>query len=407
MLLEGFRVIEWGVLLNGDYLGSLLADLGADVIKIESPWQGDYLRDSLGQIRPHESPAHVQVNKSKRSMTLNLREAVARDVFWRMIESADVFVDGTAGTSLSRLGIGYHAQREQNPGIVYVQVSGYGNGPMGEVPTHGEMMRSLAGARPQAVDPNGAVVHVEDESAFGGTTSGASGSVAAGLFGVQYTLAALLHRTRTGEGTYIDVSAAEAVVATAWQGAVYGLNDSLISDRSGIPLRNQEGGAGYGWFETADGEFVILAALEARFWNRFCTAIGREDLSRTDEAAGSMQFSTGDDDSKEQIRKLFRSRTQAEWMEFAKLHHVPLGPAYGSVRQVAEDPHVRSRELFFTEALPEGEEFTYVARPAVIPQHPFTVQRPAPKHGQHTEEILLELDYSPDEIAQLRSTGAV
>ena len=105
--LEGIRVLESATLFNGDHVGTLLGDLGAEVIKIESPFQGDYLRDFLGQITPHHSPAHVQVNKNKRSVTLDLRTAAGKEIFWRLLATADGFLDGNAGDALDRLGVGY------------------------------------------------------------------------------------------------------------------------------------------------------------------------------------------------------------------------------------------------------------------------------------------------------------
>src|SRR3954470_14734240 len=143
--LEGVRVLESATLFTGDHVGTLLGDLGADVIKIESPFQGDYLRDFLGQITPHHSPAHVQVNKNKRSVTLDLRTDEGKEIFWRLLETADVFLDGNAGDALDRLGVGYAEQRKRKPDIVFCQVSGFGHGgPYGRVPTHGQMMNALA-----------------------------------------------------------------------------------------------------------------------------------------------------------------------------------------------------------------------------------------------------------------------
>lgn len=126
-LLAGIRVIESAVLFNGDTLGGHLGDLGADVIKVESPTGGDYLRHMLGQVTPGRSPAHLQVNRGKRSFALDLRSDEGRKAFWDLHATADVFIDGTAGDALDRLGIGYPAQRQRKPDIVYCQYSGYGS----------------------------------------------------------------------------------------------------------------------------------------------------------------------------------------------------------------------------------------------------------------------------------------
>ncbi|MCW2750668.1 MAG: fldA 8, partial [Aeromicrobium sp.] len=142
-LLAGIRVLESATLFNGDTLGAHLADLGADVIKVESK-QGDYLRHFLGQIEPGLSPAHVQINRGKRSIVLDLKNDADRDVFWHLLDTADVFVDGNASDACDQLGIGYAAQSARKPDIVYCQYSGYGAaGPYAQIPTHGQMMNAL------------------------------------------------------------------------------------------------------------------------------------------------------------------------------------------------------------------------------------------------------------------------
>ena len=125
-LLDGVRVLEFAVLFNGDHLGTLLGDHGADVIKVEDPQRGDYLRDFLGQITPHHSPAHIQVNKNKRSVTLDLRCSTGKELFWKLLATADVFVDGMIPGAMDRLGIGYEEQRRHKPDIIYCECPGYG-----------------------------------------------------------------------------------------------------------------------------------------------------------------------------------------------------------------------------------------------------------------------------------------
>src|ERR1700683_3877847 len=114
-LLQGIRVVEWAVLLNGGLAGALLGDVGADVIKIEDPVRGDYLRDMMGQIVPHHSPAHLQVNRQKRSLTIDLGSDLGKEIFWRLLDTADVFMDGYTAGAADRLGIGYEAQRRRRP----------------------------------------------------------------------------------------------------------------------------------------------------------------------------------------------------------------------------------------------------------------------------------------------------
>lgn len=397
-LLTGVRVLEVGALTNGAYLGLLLADLGADVIKVESPGRGDYLRDILGQIAPHRSPSHEQLNRNKRSVTLDLRDPDGLRDFWRLHATADVFVDGYAGDTCRRLGIGYDEQAARRPTIVYCQVTGLGaSGPYATIPTHGRMMNALAGAKPHAMGPDGLVRSVPDESPMAGTTMSGQGPFLAGLFGVQYVLAALLRRDRESIGCHIDVSGADAVVAAAAQSVATELNAAAIIDRSSLPEKSDDesGSATYQYYETADGAVILLGALERKFWNAFCDVAGHPELRRA--AGADTDFAAGQLELRRTIQTIFHERPLAAWMELAREHALPIVPAYRSIHEAVHDPQLAGRELFVRGDLGRGDgEFTYVGRPAVIPSAPFRQRRPAPALGEHTAEVLAELDATSD-----------
>jgi crotonobetainyl-CoA:carnitine CoA-transferase CaiB-like acyl-CoA transferase len=273
-LLEGVRVLESAQLFNGDYTGQILADEGADVIKVESPFRGDYLRDFLGQMKPHtrgHSPLHMILNRNKRSVTLNLRSDEGKEVFWRMLQDCDVFLDGNSSGALDDLGIGYEAQRERKPDIVFAAISGLGNsGPYARVPTHGQSMNALAGSYPHEVGPDGYAQKREASS----PVADAGGWIVGPLYTAVGICAALLRRERTGKGAYVDVGASDAVIASAWMSMVTTLN----RDRIGADETGGNTGPKYGVYETKDGKFVLTALIEHHFWEHFCKAIGREDL---------------------------------------------------------------------------------------------------------------------------------
>ncbi|MCL2534144.1 MAG: CoA transferase, partial [Nocardiaceae bacterium] len=164
-LLAGVRVVESASLLTGATVGMLLADLGADVVKVEPP-HGDLIRWVLGQVTPGYSPAHLQLNRNKRSVTLDMRSQEGADLFRRLIEGAEVLVDGNAPGTLAKLGLSDQALAQLNPGLVHCSVSGYGvNGPYSAIPTHGLMMSALVGANPTAVTPDGVLKPAECEGA--------------------------------------------------------------------------------------------------------------------------------------------------------------------------------------------------------------------------------------------------
>jgi crotonobetainyl-CoA:carnitine CoA-transferase CaiB-like acyl-CoA transferase len=408
--LEGIRVLESATLFNGDHVGTLLGDLGADVIKIESPFQGDYLRDFLGQITPHHSPAHVQVNKNKRSVTLDLRQAEGKEVFWRLLETADVFLDGNAGDALDRLGVGYEEQRQRNPGIVFCQVSGFGHaGAYASVPTHGQMMNALAAGMPMEVGDDGLTRPATSVRAMGGMSSAGEGTANAGIYGAYHITAGLVRRLRTGQGCFVDVSGADACIASAWISATYELNDGRVADRATMPAPGQSelGSAKYQFYETADRKFVLFCAIEHKFWEHFCSAIGRPELAPRSNASAPVDFAAGEVDLRRELQQIFRTRTLAQWMKTAAEHDVPIGPAPTDLLQLLDDPHMQQREIIYHGEHPKAGPFTYVAQPAVIEGQGYEVWRPAPELGEHTREVLAELGLTARQIDELASKHVI
>jgi crotonobetainyl-CoA:carnitine CoA-transferase CaiB-like acyl-CoA transferase len=403
-LLEGVRVIEMAMLLTGDHLGTLLGDLGADVIKVERPPVGDYIRDFLGQIRPRYSPAHVQVNKNKRSVGLDLGQPDALEVFWRLLATADVFIDGAAGNATRSLGIGYEEQRRRKRDIIYCQVSGYGAGPYAGVPTHGAMMNALAGSRPQVVQDGLCRPDPEAQADIRSTAVGGEGTAMAGIWGAYMVTAALQYRARTGEGCAIDVSASDAVIASAWVGATYGLNWDRMTDTTSVP--QSESQAKYAHYATSDGKFILFCGIEPKFWANFCRAAGRGDLLEATVTSGPVDFAA-DEQLRRTLADLFRTRTQAAWVEMALQYDIAMGPAYNTVAEVAADAHTRQREIFHSGVHPVAGEFTYVGQPAIVSGQPYEVHRPAPSVGEHTGEVLSELGYSEAEVDELRDKGLI
>jgi crotonobetainyl-CoA:carnitine CoA-transferase CaiB-like acyl-CoA transferase len=371
--------------------------MGADVIKLESPPRGDYIRDFLGQITPHHSPAHVEVNRNKRSVLLDLRDPAALDAAWRLLATADIFVDGNTAGACDRLGIGYAAQSARKPGIVYCQYTGFGaSGPYAGVPTHGEMMNALVGATPTASDADGWLAKVPDRGPYGGTTSGGEGTAAGAPHAAMAAVAALVRRDRTGEGAYIDIAGSDAVIAQAWVASTYLLNDARITDRSSMS-GDRHRGAKYAFYATADGRAVLFCCIEDKFWRKFCAAVGRDDLADEDAATarenGSpVDFGRDSDDLRVELAKIFATRTVVEWMELATAQRLPLGPAYRDLEDaVDQDPHLRGRGVIQHGEHPEAGPFTYVVAPGQVAGQPWELRHPAPKLGEHTREILTGL----------------
>ena len=397
-LLEGVRVLECAVLFNGDQTGRILADLGADVIKVESPGVGDYLRDFLGQITPHNSPAHLYVNRNKRSVTLNLRSEEGRMLFFQLLQSADIFVDGFAGDACEKLGIGYEAQRAVKADIIYAQCTGFGaKGPYAQIPTHGQMMGSLGGGVTLAKGEDGLM------TLAGGMSDG---TVVAATNTALTAVAALLQRNRTGEGAYIDGAGSDAVLATSWYPATYAWNDRRLTDRRGMSSGSDAPNAKYHYYETKDGKALLFCAIEHKFWDNFCRAINRADLREAKDELAPIDFGGGHGQLALELAEIFRTKTLADWMDIALTYDIAMGPANGP-DDLLDDPQVQARGIVHESVHPDAGPFTSVGWPATIQGQDFDITKPAPALGQHTVEVLATIGIDAAEIDRLRAAKVI
>ena len=385
-LLAGCRVVEVSALLNGASTTMVLADLGAEVVKVESPFMGDYIRV------PSTRYLHGQVNKNKLSVTIDLRKAEGQAVLRRLVATADVFVTNVLARSTERLGISYDQLRAVKADLVYCQVTGFGAvGPLANVPTHGQMMDALAGTLPGEIGPDGLptakrppVIRTGSLSIAGEATS--AGAVQAAL----HIAAALVQRGRTGEGCYLDVAASDAAVASGWAAASAQLNVPPAEQWWTAPDAGL-GSARYQHYQTKDERFVMFCPEEAKFWARFCELVSRPDL--LDRHFGV--------ELRAEIQQIIATRTRQEWLELAAAHLLPLGPANDGAEEVRNDPQIQSRSLFLDGATEDGRPFVYLADPVLVAGQPYEPPRPAPALGEHTDDVLRELGYSDQDIEGL------
>lgn len=383
-LLTGLRVLDLSRLLPGPYCTMLLADQGADVIKIEDLAGGDYARFT----EPFVGGASVifeMLNRGKRSLALNLKTDAGREVFFRLAEDADVILESFRPGTMDRLGIGYEDVRAVNPRIVYCSLSGYGQtGPRRDRAGHDINYTALAGLlglnRRAGEPPAIPGVQIADLSG--------------GLFAVVGILAALWARERTGQGRYVDVSMFDGV--TSWlvmaaaplfagQGAPAPGGGFLTG---GFPC--------YNVYETADGRYMSLGALEPKFWEHFCHAVGRDDL------LGSGYDPSAIDD----VRAIFRRRTQAEWTELFSAADACCEPVL-NLDEALSDPQTLARRMVVENTHPKAGPLRQLGAPVKFSDADADTDRPAPALGEHTQAILAELGYTADEIAALREQGVI
>jgi len=410
-LLKGLRVIECAWLPTGDNTSRLLGDLGADVIKIERPGHGDYLRVLGGLIAPENSPFHLMCNRNKRSVELNLRNERGREIFFKLLLTTDIFVDGFASDACERLGIGYEAQRKLKPDIIYCQANGFGRfGTYGKIPGHGYQFQSVGGGVTLKEDEEGLMWEQHESEGVGQYFGGSlDGPLVGAVYAVMTALAALQHRERTGEGTFIDTACCDAVMAMQQTDNVLQWNLDKIYDRRQPPPpygTSPHERPKYSHYKCKDGKHVQFAAIEPHFWVNFCRAIGREDLIGAHDMTLPVEFFGNDSKLIYVLRDVFLTKTAQEWVQIAIEHDIPIVPT-NSKKEVLEDPHLRSRGAIETKRHPAVGMFTMPAWPALIAGQHYETVRPAPALGEHTTEVLGEIGLGEKELAELKAAGVI
>ena len=385
--LQGMRVLDLSRLLPGPYATLVLADLGADVVKVEDPSGGDYLR-WMPPMAGEQSGWFHALNRNKRSLALDLRRPEGPATLLRLARRFDVVLESFRPGVMERLGVGYEALSRENAGLVLCSISGYGqDGPYRDRAGHDIDYVALAGVLALNGPPDRPVplgVQVAD-------VAGGSWPAVAGI------LAALVGRAVTGKGAWVDVAMAEGALATmALQQAAADAEGRALRRGAG-PLNG--GSACYGVYRARDGGFVALGALEPRFFRAFCEAVGRPDL-------GDAQFDRDGAGPRAEIEAIFASRTRDEWGAFAALHDVCVMPVLeGDERR--RDPQFLHRGSFVEVPTPwEGRAMPGLASPVRI-RGVEAPLRPAPRIGADSEEVLAGSGFDAAEIAVLRASGAL
>lgn len=386
-LLEGIRVLDLSRLLPGPYGTMLLADLGAEVIKIESPGLGDYIRVIPPFIQDPETGAltsapFLMVNRNKKSVALNFRNRRGREILMALARTADVIVESFRPGAVARWGIDYDAVRAINPRIVYCSLSGYGqNGPYVARAGHDLNYIALAGVLAANGAPGGPPLPPSIQvSDLGG-----------GMLAAVAILAALVSRSKTGEGQYLDLALFDA--ALSWAGTMIGATHAAGNKTEPGRMQLNGGMACYNVYETKDGEYLTLGAIEPHFWAAFCKAVARPDLD-----ARAYEFA-----AIQEVAAIFKSRTRDEWLALFEEIDACIEPVR-DFSQVFDDPQVRHRGLIAQLEVPGLGAIPQIGSVFVFADRRTT---PPPHLGEHTRTVLGAIGVSEEEMDRLEKTGVV
>jgi alpha-methylacyl-CoA racemase len=384
-VLDGIRVLDFSRLLPGGFATGLLADLGAEVVKIEQPGLGDYMRWLEPRIGD-ESAASWVVDRGKRSIGVDLKSPRGVEVVRRLARSADVVVESFRPGVVDRLGVGYEALRAENPRLVYCSISGYGqDGPLRDVAGHDlnyigrAGILSITGTR----DGRPAIPGVQIGDLGGGS-----------LLAVAGLLAALVRATRTGEGEHVDVSMTDGSFALL---SVH-LGDYFASGAVPAPERMLLNGGYpcYNVYVCSDGRHVTVGALEPQFFEVLCEVVGRPDLASTHLDPAAIPA----------WREIFLSRTRDEWLASFAGTDACVGPV-NDFGEAIRDPQLQHRKMVVESEHPTAGATPQIAPPLKLREHPAAVRGPAPRLGEATRTFLQEAAYTEAEIEELVELGVV
>ena len=393
MALEGLRVLDLTRVLAGPYATMILADLGADVVKIELPGVGDDAR-SFGPYLHGESAYFMSLNRNKRSMTLNLKSPRGKQVFCELVPQFDVLVENFRPGTLEKLGLGYETLRDLNPRLIYAASSGFGRtGPYSRRPAYDAVVQAMGGLMSITGQAGGAPTRV-------GTSIG---DITAGLFTAVGILSALQARAHTGQGQVVDVAMLDCQVAIL-ENALARYN---VTGEIPRPQGNRHPSiVPFEPFETQDGQLMVAAGNDA-LWKRLCDALERPELAADPHFETNPLRNTHYAELRPILAEIFQQRTTADWQTLLETAGIPVSPI-NNIAQVSEHPQVLAREMLVKLAHPVAGEMTVPGIPIKLSETPGTLRTAAPVLGEHTEALLAEfLHYTPEQITELRSEGAL
>lgn len=388
-VLKGVRVVELGTMITAPLAGMMLADLGAEVIKVEHPQGGDPFRSFRGG---HYSPHFVAYNRGKRSMKLDLRNNAGATVLRKLLARSDILLENYRAGVMDRLGFGADALAATNPKLIHCSITGFGaSGPYSGRPAYDSVGLALSGIASLFLDP-------ENPQACGPTIP----DNATGMYACYGVLGALYERERTGRGRRVEVNMIEAAI-------------SFIPDpfanytQMGIdnnPLTRVASSHSFA-FRCADGKLLALhVSSQPKFWEGMLTAIGRTELATDERFAVREARIKNYVELTHVLAETFATKPRAQWMTQLEAEDVPFAPVH-NIPEVIDDPQIKHLETFRTLRHPTEGNIVSIRRPVRIDGGRDGSDLPAPTLGQHTNEVLLELGYDQPGIGELRAASVI
>jgi crotonobetainyl-CoA:carnitine CoA-transferase CaiB-like acyl-CoA transferase len=389
--LDGLHVLDVTQVMAGPFCAMMLADLGADVIKIEPP-AGDSTRQMPGAVGA-DSPSFNAVNRGKRSVVLNLKSSEGRAVFTRLARSTDILIENYRPGVMTALGLGYEALAALNPRLIYASISGYGQtGPQRTKGGFDLIAQGVSGIMSITGEPGGPPVKAGVPLT----------DLSAGLFALVGVLAALESRHRTGLGQRVDTSLVDAGVAlSVWEATEYFSGIGIPAALGSAHRMN----APYQAIRCADG-YITLGAANERLFRRLCDVLGHSEWIDQPEFADNASRVRNREALAERIESITAQQPRSHWLAVLEANDIPCGPI-NNYAQVFADPQVVAREMVVETEHPALGRMKTLGTPIKLSATPADVSRRAPLLGEHTDEVLTEAGFSASEIVTLRETGAI
>lgn len=391
--LKGVRVIELAHIMAGPVCGLMLADLGADVVKVEKAQGGDDSRRFLPPDINGEAASFLMMNRNKRGIALDLKADEGKEVLRRLVKDADILIENYRRDTMDRLGLGYEELKKINPGLIYCEISGFGRtGPYKDRGGFDLVAQGMSGLMDITGEPD------RGPSKVGAPVS----DTTAGILGALGCVAAYAHKQKTGEGQRVDTSLFEAAIThTYWQSAIC-FATGVSPGRMGTahPLN-----APYQTFETKDG-WINIGAANQRNWERLLECLKAPELNEDPRFSVNSARMEHLGELVDVLTPHFKQRTTQEWLDDLEKVGLPAGPVL-SIKEMQSDPQTIARDMVPATDHPVAGRVQSIGLPIKLSETPGGVVRPAPLFGQHTREVLAEIGYSDSEISRLCDSGAV